>query len=99
MSDTQFAPDQAITREQISAMIIRYLESANITLPAATEEIKTHSDYSKISDYAKENMTLCYDMGLINGHENGLLAPQGNLTRAECAVILLRLDDYIAGIK
>ena len=99
ISETEFAPDMSITREQISAMIIRYLNAEKIPLPDISDAIKTHSDYSDISEYAINDMTLCYDMGLITGHDTGLLAPQGNLTRAEFSVIMLRLNDYITSIQ
>lgn len=99
ISETEFAPDMSITREQISAMIIRYLNAAKIPLPNTSDFIKTHRDYSDISEYAVNDMTLCYDMGLITGHDTGLLAPQGNLTRAEFSVIMLRLNDYITSVQ
>ena len=98
MSKTEFAPDISITREQIATMIIRYMNAEKIPLPSATEAIQSHSDYPDISEYAKESMTLCYDMGLIIGHDTGILAPQGTLTRAEFSVIMLRLNDYISSI-
>ena len=99
ISETEFAPESFVTREQISAMVVRYLKYKGIAMPNASAEIKSHSDYEQISDYAKEDMAICYEMGLIKGHDNGLIAPKGNLTRAQFASVMKRLSDYIENIK
>ena len=96
---TEFAPDNFVTREQLSAMIVRYLNYKDIALPGDSDEIKRHSDYTHISDYAKLNMAICYEMGLIKGHDNGLIEPKGNLTRAQLASVMMRLLDYIDNIE
>ena len=33
-------------------------------------------------------------MGLIKGHDSGLIEPNGNLTRAQLASIMARLSNY-----
>ena len=50
-------------------MIVRYLNYEEIPLPTGSEKIKEHSDYEQISNYAKEDMAICYEMGLIKGHD------------------------------
>ncbi len=99
ISETEFAPESAVTREQISAMIVRYLNYKEIPLPTGSEEIKEHSDYEQISDYAKEDMSICYEMGLIKGHDSGLIKPNGNLTRAQLASIMARISTYLKNTK
>ena len=99
ISETEFAPESAVTREQISAMIVRYLNYKEIPLPTGSEEIKEHSDYEQISDYAKEDMSICYEMGLIKGHDSGLIEPNGNLTRAQLASIMARISTYLKNTK
>ena len=99
ISETEFAPESAVTREQISAMIVRYLNYKEIPLPTGSEKIKEHSDYEQISDYAKEDMAICYEMGLIKGHDSGLIEPNGNLTRAQLASIMARISTYLKNTK
>lgn len=99
VSAEEFAPDAVVTREQISAMVVRYLQYKGITPPEASKEIKSHSDYVQISDYAKESMAICYAMNLIKGHDSGLIEPQGSLTRAQLASIMARLSEYVKNIK
>ena len=76
-------------------MIVRYLNEKRLFVPDGSTDIQNHSDYEQISDYAKENMAVCFEMGLIQGHANGLIDPKGNLTRAQLASIMTRLSDYI----
>ena len=99
ISETEFAPENFVTREQISAMIVRYMNYKGIALPGSSAEIKNHSDYEQISDYAKEDMAICYEMGLIKGHDSGLIEPNGNLTHAQFASVMARLSAYIENIK
>ena len=99
ISETEFAPEDFVTREQISAMIVRYLNYKGIALPDSSAEIKSHSDYEQISDYAAEAMSICCEMGLVKGHDNGLIDPKGNLTRAQLASVMARLSGYIESIK
>lgn len=99
MSETAFAPENPITREQISAMIVRYLQDKGMALPVSSANIQSHSDYEQISDYAKETMAICYEMGLIKGFDSGLLEPKGNLTRAQFASVMARLSAYMETIK
>lgn len=99
ISEIEFAPEDFVTREQISAMIVRYLNYKGIACPNSSAEIKSHSDYEQISDYAKEDMAICSEMGLIKGHDSGLIDPKGNLTRAQLASIMTRLSEFIESIK
>lgn len=99
MSETAFAPENPVTREQISAMIVRYLQDKGMALPVSSANIQSHSDYEQISDYAKETMAICYEMGLIKGFDSGLLEPKGNLTRAQFASVMARLSAYMETIK
>ena len=99
MSETAFAPENPVTREQMSTMIVRYLQDKGMALPVSSAKIQNHSDYEKISDYAKETMAICYEMGLIKGFDSGLLEPKGNLTRAQLASVMARLSAYMETIK
>lgn len=83
-SDTTFGPDDAISREQMAAIIIR---AAQISLVA---QVTTYTDNSEISDWAKEAISTANSKGLLNGYEDGKIKPKGNTTRAEAATVILR---------
>ena len=55
ISEREFAPDDEVTREQIAAMMTRYANAMEISLPAADETV--FADDAEIADYAKKLFT------------------------------------------
>ena len=51
----------------------------------------TYTDAANVSEYAQGSAAACIDTGIISGSDNGTLAPNDNMTRAEVAVIVQRL--------
>lgn len=98
ISDTEFAPDRAITREELVTMLYRYAQQfGEVTSnPAALDAF---ADTASVSDYAKEATAWAAQSGLLKGLElNGQLCidPAGTATRAQAATFLLRFQTLIA---
>ncbi len=83
------SPNQKITRQEATALLVRYLDlPANET--ASSESI---ADYSSISGYYNQYVLRAVYAGIINGYnENGktYFKPEKTLTRAEALTILYR---------
>ena len=90
MTKTTFAPNRAITREQICTMLVRYCDYSGITLGKVVDEI-LFRDADKISDYAFESITICQTAGLVKGRGDNYFAPKATATRAEVAQVLMNL--------
>lgn len=90
MTETTFAPDQSITREQMATILMRYTKFMGIDTPAGGDAIKGYSDYSSVSEYAQESMAWAVDQGLISGTSSTTLSPTSGATRAQVATILMR---------
>ena len=88
IGDGKFAPDQAITREQLAAILANYAAKKNIVLKDGPS-IK-FADSGKISPWAKNSMDAMVKAGIIRGNADGTLNPQGTATRAEVAAMLQR---------
>lgn len=84
-----FAPDDAITREQMVTMLYRYARFSNRDTSTAAE-LTAFGDGGKTSSWAREAMKWAVGVELIYGVGKGMLSPQGNATRAEFATILMR---------
>ena len=84
MSETTFAPNDSITREQIATILYRYAGS-----PKVSGDLDQFSDASDVSTYALDAMVWAVKEGIIGGM-NGKLAPKDNATRAQIATILYR---------
>ena len=88
ISDTQFAPNDNITREQIVTMLMRWAKAENIIL---TQDIEiTFTDKDDISDWAKESAEACAKAGIINGYPDGTFRPEKTALRSEAAQILYK---------
>ncbi len=88
-TDTTFAPNENITREQLAAMLCRYAEYKGMTIEN-TKDIKDFPDADKVSAYAVANFEWAYGNGIINGSKSGdtlYLNPRNPATRAECATM------------
>jgi len=91
VSETRFAPDANITREQIATIIHRYAQYKGYDVSVGENtNIFSYDDASNISDYAVSSMKYVVGSALMKGKTNTTLNPLDNATRAEIAAILQR---------
>ena len=93
ISDTQFAPDASITRQELIAILIRYLTKVR-GLTLDSEEL-TFTDAAQIESYAREPIQKAMSIGLIYGYPDGSFQPNNQLPRCEGVSFLLRLARYL----
>ena len=89
VSDTKFAPDENITREQIATILYRYAVYKERNVDVNDENLK-FADASSVSDYALAAMTWNIKNGFVQGRSGNMLAPREFATRAEAAALLHR---------
>lgn len=87
--DGRFGPDEAITREQLAAILYRYAKLKGLNV-SVSETLSGFSDAASVSPYAHDAMRWAVGSGLISGKGDGILDPGGSATRAESAAILMR---------
>lgn len=84
--DGRFGPGDGVTREQLALMLYRqYGKNEN---PAWNKEDFTDTD--EVSDWAETAVRWAVSTGLLEGTNNKKLMPQGTVSRAEAAALLLR---------
>ena len=89
---SHFGPDDALTREQMAAVLYRYADYKGYsTLKRA--DLTVYRDAAQISPYAQDVLAWANAWGLITGMGDGLINPAGYTTRAQTAAILLRFTD------
>lgn len=87
--DGEFKKDREITREEVAAILNRYVENLNIKRKDAKNiEFKDEKD---ISDWAKLEVKKAVKRGLFEGRNNGKFAPKDSITRAEIARVIVNL--------
>ena len=90
-----FAPEQAVTREQLATILYRYAAYKQYDT-AARADLGSYQDQSQVNGYAADALSWAGAVGLIQGVSAAALAPQGQATRAQTATILMRLCENIA---
>lgn len=88
VTDTAFAPDAAVTREQLVTFLARYARWEGRGT-AVAGNLENFPDAAQVSNYAVVPMIWAVENGILNGID-GRLAPQNTATRAQIAAILQR---------
>ena len=89
----EFAPNSPITREQMAALLYRFIQLSNISLD--TEQTTPFVDQSAISQWAVEAVEVIQSMGIIQGRSDGRFDPHATATRAEVAALFVRFINRI----
>ena len=92
---TTFAPNSAITREQMAAILYRYAQFKGYDV-SAKADLSVYTDAASVGAYAVDAMAWANGAGLITGTSATTLTPAGNATRAQVATILMRFCENIA---
>ena len=85
-----FAPDDAVTREQLVTFLWRYKGE-----PESEQSLDSFPDADKVSSFAGTAMGWAVENKIVAGNEIGgkdYLDPQGNATRAQIAIIFMRSE-------
>lgn len=91
MTTTTFAPNTAVTREQLATMLYRYAQYRHYNTSAgANTNILSYYDANRISEYAFSALQWACGEGVMDGTGTGYLSPQGQATRAQLAAMLMR---------
>ncbi len=92
IGDNKYAPRNTITRQDMMVIVYRALQTLNVEFGIYDEP--NYKDFATVADYAKEAVSALIGAGLVNG-KNGHIAPTDYTTRAEVAVLIKRILDYI----
>jgi uncharacterized repeat protein (TIGR02543 family) len=90
VGDNMFAPDKAITREEMAVILANFVDFTNSKLTEVDKNPALFSDDSEINLWAKASVSFMQKTGIIKGKLNNLFDPKGTATRAEVCVILKR---------
>lgn len=93
--DDLFGPEDAITREQMAAVLYRYARYKGIDVSVLDEEaIYDFTDARSVSDWAVEAMGWVVENQLMHG-DGVKLTPTAESTRCQCAALLMRFAERI----
>ena len=95
VGDRMFAPGKSITRQDLCTILYRFVNAMDYELTVGEE--KTFTDSASVSSYAAEAVRYASSVGLIAGYDDGTFRPKATATRAQMAVIIMRLARLLDG--
>lgn len=95
-SESSFAPDDVLTREQLAAILWRYAKSENIDVSIGENtNILSYEDVFTVSDYAVPAFQWTCGSGIMSGNTISTLAPDEQISRIYFASVLHRYSQNI----
>ncbi len=92
VTETEFVPDEYITREQLAAILYRCVKADGRGFTGMWAFPLNFPDADQVSEYAYEPLCWMTMNEVITGTDGGALAPGDNASRAEVATMFMRLD-------
>ena len=94
--DGTFRPGQAISREQMAAILYRYAQYKGRDVSVGEDtNILSYTDATQVAEFAVPAFQWAVGAGIINGTSTTTLSPKGNATRGQVAAILHRYAEWI----
>ncbi|MDH6369966.1 hypothetical protein M2444_001744 [Paenibacillus sp. PastF-3] len=97
-SDGSFRPGEEITREQMAVMLSRALDYVNKSVPASDgidTILRKYTDNGFVSSWAKHPVAALLTAQIIQGKSATIIDPTAHASRAEAAVMIKRLLQYV----
>ncbi len=92
-TDTEFFPDDALTREEAAAIIVRMI---NAVMPMAVHEVYfMYDDMDQVSDWAEDSVQIISNMGFMTGAGGNKFAPKDNYTVEQSMSSLVRIYESV----
>ena len=96
VSETKFAPNKVITRQELARFLYTYASSTKKYIIYHREDLSRFSDQDKVADWAYDNLSWAVGAGIISGMTENTLAPRETATRAQAARMLMMFDEYLS---
>jgi len=93
--DGTFRPDAPMSRQQMAAVLARYAKSKGLDT-SKQASLDGFSDGGAVGAWARPAMEWAVAEGVFQGGTDGALRPEGTLTRAHSAALLVRLEEKLA---
>lgn len=89
-TDTEFAPDDSITREEAAVILTNAAEFMGVKKDIALFDTR-FSDFETVSDWAKDAVCKMDSIGIMRGVGDNNFAPKSNYTMEQSAITMLKL--------
>ncbi len=91
-SETEFAPNDLLTREEAAVILSRMVALTTNTIPVpVTEMYFNFEDEASFSDWASDSIQVMCNMGVMSGVGKNKFAPQDTYTTEQAIVTIVRV--------
>ena len=91
-----FDPTGTVTFQELCAVLANYIDSEGrdaIGDDEAAEVLSAFTDASSVSSWAAASVAWCVSSGLVNGNDDGTLAPKTKVKRVRTATVIKNAMD------
>jgi len=96
ISDTEFAPDNEITREQMATMMARALKAAGIDVSVDLANVKEFSDDKEMHNWSRSAIYFMSNIEIIKGVGDNKFDVNGTATREQALLVSYRSANKFA---
>lgn len=86
-----FKPDQALTREEMASMLAGVVEHEKLPMTREWVSLDGYKDLGNVDAARLEDVRLMVKLQILTGTDPHLLSPKAETTRAQTAVVLIRM--------
>ena len=98
LTETNFGPNDNLTKEQMATLLIRYADNEKITITPGDDASTSFVDAASISGYAQSSVNTLKNTGILTGDSSGMFLPQKAINRAEATTLFVRFASAIGAI-
>lgn len=96
VGEDRFDPAKEVSREQMFAMLARYIRWDGSKMIRADKSCLTDfTDANELEPCLEDDVSAMCASGIVRGYGNGLLCPKAHVRRAEAASALVRTEDFL----
>jgi len=99
VSETKFAPNNTITRQEMCVMLSRTIKAVFDGEFILEHKEYKFSDSNDIADWAYDSICYSYENGIMKGIGNNKIDPKGTATSEQAVIMVSRLHKNIEGIN
>lgn len=99
VSETEFAPYNSITRQEMCVMLVRSINAILGDAFALTYDAQTFADDGDIAPWAYAYVQYAYGKGIIRGVDETHIAPLGTATCEQAVIMVYRISQNIDACK
>ena len=93
--DGTFKPNKSLSRQEMAVAVDRFITYLDCRMTTGGG-MWNFTDQKKVASWAKDSLAVLRNSGVVEGDQYGNFNPKNNITRAEAATIIMKLQKAIA---